>query len=89
MNLHAISAPGYIMPILQIKVSRKTYRRIIGCVVGPTVALVPLHITINLTTIALAYLLVAVLVSTFYERQYRGNCCDNRDNRDVRRESGQ
>jgi len=54
--------------------STKTYRRIVGVMVAivaitfTTIVLVPLRETVNSTTIALAYLLVAVLVSTFFQR---------------------
>jgi K+-sensing histidine kinase KdpD len=54
--------------------STKTYRRIVGVMVAivavafTTVVLVPLRETVNSTTIALGYLLVAVLVSTFFQR---------------------
>ena len=54
--------------------STKTYRRVIGVMVAivvvtfTTIVLVPLRETVNSTTIALAYLLVAVLVSTFFQR---------------------
>ena len=54
--------------------STKTYRRIIGVMVAivsmafTTVVLVPLRDSVNSTAIALAYLVVAVLVSTFFQR---------------------
>lgn len=57
-----------------MKVSKKTYRRVIGVMLSviavaiTTMVLVPLRDTVNSTTIALAYLFVAVLVSTFFQR---------------------
>lgn len=57
-----------------MKFSSKTYRRIVGVMTAvvavalTTVILVPLRESVNSTTIALGYLLVAVLVSTFFQR---------------------
>jgi two-component system sensor histidine kinase KdpD len=57
-----------------MEISTRTYRRIIGvmtaivAVAFTTIVLVPLRDSVNSTTIALVYLLVAVLVSTFFQR---------------------
>jgi len=57
-----------------MEISTRTYRRIIGVITAivavafTTVALVPLRSDVNSTTIALVFLLVAVLVASFFQR---------------------